>query len=418
MIHPVLATMLAVITTDYPLEPGEADAVPAARGRAVVQPDLGRRRLLDQRRGRPARERRERRRARRRDAFAAALDEVCADLARQIVADGEGATVVLEIVVTGARDDGRGGGDRPPRRDLAAREDRGLRARPELGPRARRRRLGAVRRRLRAARPGAARASRSTGRPCSPTARRPACVPELGGPACRIELDLGPRRRRGGVPRLRPLVRLRAASTRSTRRERRRAQARRPRRGRGRAPRARAARRGSRRRRRARRRPADHGRDGASRDRGDVRRRAARDDAPRCSRSSASRSRRSTPRSAPRSARTRCRSGATRSACARAGSTGSGSSATPSRPRPPRCARRSAAGRIPVVAPLAEGPLNVNADEAAAALAVGLGAERILFVTDVPGVLVDGAVVDRLGRRRRGGAARARARSRAASSRS
>ncbi len=49
-----------------------------------------------------------------------------------------------------------------------------------------------------------------------------------------------------------------------------------------------------------------------------------------------------------------------------------------------------AAGRVPVVAPLAAGPLNVNADEAAAVLAVGLGAERILFVTDVPGVLLDG----------------------------
>ncbi|HEX6725328.1 MAG TPA: acetylglutamate kinase [Gaiella sp.] len=49
-----------------------------------------------------------------------------------------------------------------------------------------------------------------------------------------------------------------------------------------------------------------------------------------------------------------------------------------------------AAERIPVVAPLATGPLNVNADEAAAALAVGLGASRILFVTDVPGVLLDG----------------------------
>jgi len=49
-----------------------------------------------------------------------------------------------------------------------------------------------------------------------------------------------------------------------------------------------------------------------------------------------------------------------------------------------------AAGRVPVVAPLAAGPLNVNADEAAAALAVGLGASRILFVTDVPGVLLDG----------------------------
>lgn len=59
-----------------------------------------------------------------------------------------------------------------------------------------------------------------------------------------------------------------------------------------------------------------------------------------------------------------------------------------------------AAGRIPVVAPLAAGedgrPLNVNADEAAAALAVGLGAERILFVSDVPGVLLDGGVVERI----------------------
>ena len=49
-----------------------------------------------------------------------------------------------------------------------------------------------------------------------------------------------------------------------------------------------------------------------------------------------------------------------------------------------------AAGRVPVVAPLAGGPLNVNADEAAAALAVGRGASRILVVTDVPGVLLDG----------------------------
>ena len=55
-----------------------------------------------------------------------------------------------------------------------------------------------------------------------------------------------------------------------------------------------------------------------------------------------------------------------------------------------------AAGLIPVVAPLAEGPLNVNADEAAAALAVGLGAERIVFVSDVPGVLMDGAVMSQI----------------------
>jgi acetylglutamate kinase len=51
------------------------------------------------------------------------------------------------------------------------------------------------------------------------------------------------------------------------------------------------------------------------------------------------------------------------------------------------------AGLVPVVTPLARGPLNVNADEAAAALALGLGATRIRFVTDVPGVFHDGELV-------------------------
>ena len=59
---------------------------------------------------------------------------------------------------------------------------------------------------------------------------------------------------------------------------------------------------------------------------------------------------------------------------------------------PPAVVAALAAGRVPVVAPLATGPLNVNADEAAAALAIGLRASRILFVTDVPGVLLDGEV--------------------------
>lgn len=54
-------------------------------------------------------------------------------------------------------------------------------------------------------------------------------------------------------------------------------------------------------------------------------------------------------------------------------------------------------GAVPVVAPLAEGPLNVNADDAAAALAVGIGADRILFVTDVPGLLLGGAVSASIG---------------------
>ncbi len=64
---------------------------------------------------------------------------------------------------------------------------------------------------------------------------------------------------------------------------------------------------------------------------------------------------------------------------------------------PPSVLAALRAGRIPVVAPLGVHPdvgvLNVNADEAAAALAVGLGAARILFVSDVPGVLLDGDVV-------------------------
>jgi acetylglutamate kinase len=61
---------------------------------------------------------------------------------------------------------------------------------------------------------------------------------------------------------------------------------------------------------------------------------------------------------------------------------------------PKRILDALAAGRTPVVAPLARGPLNVNGDEAAAALAVGLGADRLLFVSDVPGVLLEGAVAE------------------------
>ena len=64
--------------------------------------------MLDERRRDAARERSERDRA---DAatdreFAAALSEVCADLSRQIVMDGEGATVLLEVGVTGAASPG------------------------------------------------------------------------------------------------------------------------------------------------------------------------------------------------------------------------------------------------------------------------------------------------------------------------
>ena len=54
----------------------------------------------------------------------------------------------------------------------------------------------------------------------------------------------------------------------------------------------------------------------------------------------------------------------------------SASSATPCRRGRRRSSTRSTAGQIPVVAPLADGPLNVNADEAAAALAIGARRRR------------------------------------------
>lgn len=62
----------------------------------------------------------------------------------------------------------------------------------------------------------------------------------------------------------------------------------------------------------------------------------------------------------------------------------------------PALVRILQAGRIPVIAPLAAGPLNVNADDAAAAIAIGVHADRLVFLTDVEGFLLDGAVVDSL----------------------
>jgi glutamate N-acetyltransferase / amino-acid N-acetyltransferase len=104
MIHPNLATMLAVVTTDYPLEPGEAGVFlsPAvdesfnsisvdgecSTNDAVVLLCNGASAL----RRTPGTD----------AAFASALGSVCADLAAQIVADGEGATVLAEITVSGA----------------------------------------------------------------------------------------------------------------------------------------------------------------------------------------------------------------------------------------------------------------------------------------------------------------------------
>ena len=62
--------------------------------------------------------------------------------------------------------------------------------------------------------------------------------------------------------------------------------------------------------------------------------------------------------------------------------------------RPKKLLAALAAGKVPVVAPLAVGPLNVNADDASAALALGLGASRLVFLTDVPGLYVDDEVLE------------------------
>lgn len=108
MIHPCLATMLAVVTTDYPLEPGEAEtflrpAVDASFNRISVDGECSTNDavvlLANGASGIALRD------STTDQAFTDALLQVCSDLARQIVSDGEGATVLLEIVVDGAAGD-------------------------------------------------------------------------------------------------------------------------------------------------------------------------------------------------------------------------------------------------------------------------------------------------------------------------
>ena len=107
MIHPRLATMLAVVTTDYPLEPGEPiaflqPAVDESFNRISVDGECSTNDAVvllangeSGSRRTPAGD----------EQFAHALSEVCAALAREIVADGEGSTVLLEISVAGAASD-------------------------------------------------------------------------------------------------------------------------------------------------------------------------------------------------------------------------------------------------------------------------------------------------------------------------
>ena len=104
MIHPNLATMLAVITTDYPLEPGEAieflrPAVDTSFNAITVDGECSTNDtvvLL-------ANGASEIERTPATDAeFALCIRKVCGELAKLIVADGEGMTVLAEIRVSGA----------------------------------------------------------------------------------------------------------------------------------------------------------------------------------------------------------------------------------------------------------------------------------------------------------------------------
>jgi glutamate N-acetyltransferase/amino-acid N-acetyltransferase len=104
MIHPNLATMLAVVTTDYPLEPGEAieflrPAVDTSFNAISVDGECSTNdTVLLIANGASGIERTPASDAE----FALCVRTVCGELAKQIVADGEGATVLAEIAVRGA----------------------------------------------------------------------------------------------------------------------------------------------------------------------------------------------------------------------------------------------------------------------------------------------------------------------------
>jgi glutamate N-acetyltransferase/amino-acid N-acetyltransferase len=107
MIHPQLATMLAVLTTDYPLEPGEAlpllqPAVDASFNAISVDGECSTNdTVVLLANGASGIERTPQTDLE----LAACIRKVCGELAKQIVADGEGATVVAEIAVRHAASD-------------------------------------------------------------------------------------------------------------------------------------------------------------------------------------------------------------------------------------------------------------------------------------------------------------------------
>jgi glutamate N-acetyltransferase/amino-acid N-acetyltransferase len=104
MIHPQLATMLAVVTTDYPLEPGEAieflrPAVDASFNAISVDGECSTNdTVILLANGASGIERTPASDAE----FALCIRKVCGELAKLIVTDGEGATVLAEIAVRGA----------------------------------------------------------------------------------------------------------------------------------------------------------------------------------------------------------------------------------------------------------------------------------------------------------------------------
>jgi glutamate N-acetyltransferase/amino-acid N-acetyltransferase len=104
MIHPQLATMLAVLTTDYPLEAGEAleflrPAVDTSFNAISVDGECSTNdAVILLANGASGAERDD-------EAFASCVRSVCGELAKQIVVDGEGATVLAEIAVTRAASD-------------------------------------------------------------------------------------------------------------------------------------------------------------------------------------------------------------------------------------------------------------------------------------------------------------------------
>ena len=180
--RPGLATMLVVITTDAVIDAAQADAALRSATRITLRPARLRRLHVDERPGdadgraaRPAS-------TPDADDFAAALAEVCSDLARQLQGDAEGASHDIAIRGRARGIRSRCGRGRPLGRPQQPLQGGDLRQRPELGPCARRdrhhrrrvrpvrrRRLDERRPRVQPGRPRRVRATTSTSRPAPPT---------------------------------------------------------------------------------------------------------------------------------------------------------------------------------------------------------------------------------------------------------